>query len=130
MGCYHYLGTLCLGLGVFLQNCRNADLPIAKDLGDLRQNSWVVRNIQSNIIPRFQVADWTDSKNALFLSHTALRPDWGKTLAAKIPSRLNEIADDGAVRLPKESSKRLGISEGDEVALTPLPVSSGGARGG
>ena len=41
-----------------------------------------------------------------------------------------EIADDGAVRLPKESSKRLGVSEGDEVALTPLPVSSAGARGG
>jgi len=41
-----------------------------------------------------------------------------------------EIAGDGAVRLPKESSKRLGIGEGDEVALTPLPASSRGAHSG
>ena len=41
-----------------------------------------------------------------------------------------EITDDGVVRLPKESSKRLGIAEGDEVALTPLPASSRGGRRG
>ncbi len=41
-----------------------------------------------------------------------------------------EITDDGVVRLPKESSKRLGIAEGDEVAMTPLPASSRGGRRG
>lgn len=40
------------------------------------------------------------------------------------------MTESGEVELPVEAAKRLGVAEGAEIFLTPLPASTGGARRG